>query len=174
VPAASPPLERADYQGCLMQVQTTEARRGMEASRPTVLRGLIVRLREIEGPDRDLDCQIDTVIHRIEWRPYRDGTKMLWGHSPNGTVLRLGKDSCPAFTASLDAAQGLLQRILPGWSWQVHTGGRCEEGFHCAVWRSWGANAYRRHVAEAFPTPALAMVFALVTALTNDPEADER
>ncbi len=132
---------------------------------------LIARIRSAEGPDRDLDVKIDTILNRIEWRPYRENARKLWGHGPDGKVLRHGIDSCPPVTASLDAACALLKRLLPGWSWQVHTESRREDGFCAAVWCSWGGSAYQRHVGEAFPTPALAIVFAVLACLLNDPEA---
>lgn len=156
-----------------MRSQLHGCRRSPVATSAIVLRGLVARLRETEGPDRDLDCQIDTAIYRIEWRPYRDDARMVWGHGPDGAVLRHGREICPAVTASLDAAQALLTRALPGWSWQVHTESRPEAGFCAAVWRSWGRTAYQRHVAEALPTPALALTFAVLTALLDDPEADD-
>jgi hypothetical protein len=141
------------------------------ASGPTPLRHLIARLREADGPNRDLDFQIDTVVYAIDWRPHCQNARQVWGHGPGGRVLRHGRESCPAVTASVDAAHALLRQALPGWSWQIHTESRHEEGFRAAVWRSWGVSAYQRYVAQMYPTAAIAMVAAVLTALLDDPEA---
>jgi hypothetical protein len=135
------------------------------------LRKLLGCLREADGPDRNLDIQIDTIINQIEWRPFREDVRTLWGLGPNGAVLRQGTERCPAFTGSFDAAQALLRQVLPGWSWQVHTESRPEDGFCAAVWRTCGPSAYRRHVAESLPTPALAIIYAVLIAMMNDLEA---
>ena len=45
-----------------------------------------------------------------------------WFHKPEPDEIRVVQEvdpDCPAFTASLDACLALVERVRPGWGWQV-------------------------------------------------------
>ncbi len=76
-----------------------------DTSTPT----LLDRLRAAKGPDRELDAEIahalgQTVTYSTEIHPQP-----------------CGDDGCylPEWTASLDAALALAERVLPGWAWSM-------------------------------------------------------
>ena len=81
-------------------------------SAPTILHALAQRLAEAMGPDRELDrdlhvalgLSMDTTVHC-------------------GVLLN-------AYTASLDAAVALVERVLPGW-WQ--SSGLCSLTGHASI-----------------------------------------
>lgn len=74
---------------------------------------LIARLEALTGPDREAD----------------EAIARLTGWSPTGGIPATGAPShwysaafgMPAYTASLDAAVALVERVLPGWGWRVAT-----------------------------------------------------
>jgi hypothetical protein len=136
-----------------------------------LLRKILSRIHELDGPDREVDLAIDTAVYGVEWRRFRDDSQSLLGFDRSGKLIRQGVASCAAVTANLDAAVHMLTYALPGWSWQVHTGSQQSGGFCAAVWRAWGSGAYIRYSAEAQASPALAVVHAAMNALLNDPAA---
>jgi len=79
------------------------------------LRELIARLEKLEGPSREVDCTIALTLDGFEidergGYAYRD---------PDGNLNMSGnaKDMLvPRYTASLDGAIALCERVLPGWS----------------------------------------------------------
>lgn len=69
---------------------------------------------------------------------------------------------CEAFTASVDAAIALVERLLPGWRWSL---GNLKRGGQAYLMRSQGAELIGPGIA---PTPALAILAALLRALLHD------
>lgn len=141
---------------------------------PSLLDQLERRLKEATGADRDLDvaiyCALPADYHRHA-RPsnvrgkvvgyYRDGAHGTFGAEP--------------YTASLDAALGLVERVLPGWGVDVGYPARLGEhnGLPWAdVWphRDDGFPGYRSRPTASHsnaPTPALAVCAALISALRS-------
>jgi hypothetical protein len=94
----------------------------------TSLTDLIERVEGATGPDREADCELWALHHglTLEWQ----GTTLVAGEE--GVVgwidpgrlarnfytnrARTGPGSIPAYTASLDAALTLCERVLPGWN----------------------------------------------------------
>lgn len=70
---------------------------------PDTLDALIARLEKAEDGDRELSCSI---AKAVGWRP-EDGAPGSTTSSPWAW--------CPDFTSSIDAALGLVERVLPGW-----------------------------------------------------------
>ncbi|CAM5420968.1 hypothetical protein ATER59S_02395 [Aquamicrobium terrae] len=71
---------------------------------------LIERVEALTGPSRDADYRIEKAIVRPGefpaseiWPPFMVGSKF--------------DRSIPAYTASIDAAVALVERVLPGWFW---------------------------------------------------------
>jgi len=81
---------------------------------------LITRLSKLDAPDREVDAQIEVAVRRIE--AARSGLAeeywANWQASPDGTVYDPHtRYSSQPFTASVDAAIALAERVLPGWGW---------------------------------------------------------
>lgn len=106
---------------------------------------LIERLEKATGPDRDLDCDIDS-----EWLQDRsDGLEAEF--SP-----------FPAYTASLDAAIALVEHVLPGWGYDFVKPAKEGPGRPRAT-VFLGDNLF----AGEAPTPPLALLLALMRAVQN-------
>ena len=106
---------------------------------------LIERLEKATGPDRE----IDTAIEELFDPSFRDST------------LR----QATRYTASLDAAVALVEKMLPGWACGFDAGSKTSIAFvdpHDFADRFLGA----RYTAQA-ATPAIALLIALLRALSN-------
>lgn len=133
---------------------------------------LLTRLREARGADRELDAaifratggqlpeQFASLKLDLEWQD--DGTALM----PVGDMQV--RYQAPAFTSSVDAAIALIERVLPGWTvahigqddfklWHVEL----REGYQTSFTRVVRSHATLRGA----PTPALALVIALVEAV---------
>jgi len=78
---------------------------------------LIEKLEKLEGPDREADCQIGVAVDGFvtEERPYKG--VIYCRLDPDGTFTCPGQGAdmlVPRYTASLDAAVALVERVLPG------------------------------------------------------------
>lgn len=85
------------------------------------LEQLLERVKAANGPDRELD-------HRI-WLALEPGVKRKqWSytHTASGRECHVDETRdatgrlviVPAYTASIDAALALVERVLPGWFWR--------------------------------------------------------
>lgn len=77
---------------------------------------LITRLSKLDAPDRGMDAEIEVAVRRIE--AARSGLAeeywANWQASPDGTVYDPHtRYSSNPFTASVDAAIALAERVLP-------------------------------------------------------------
>lgn len=83
------------------------------------LSDLIARVEAATGPDRETDGMI--------WCAANDYQFLEW--DGDGCRYRAVSDGwfdshhIPSYTASLDAAIGLVERVLPGWVWNVSSTG---------------------------------------------------
>lgn len=90
---------------------------------------LLERVRAATGPDRELDVRLQA---HFDGRVVRESEGMLLAKStkPPYDECLIGRvdpgvrsrnftiaGSCPAFTASIDAAVALVERMLPNWGW---------------------------------------------------------
>jgi hypothetical protein len=125
------------------------------------LNDLLERVEGASGPDADLSMGVVFVAipaGNVEAR------RWAWG---------IGD-----FTASLDAALGLVERVLPGWKWTVahhHNMPDCETPdprpyYADAASAAWiEGETRRKEHAEAFGhTPALALLAALLRAIISN------
>ncbi len=162
------------------------------------LRDLEKRLTEATGPDRELDAIFAAVLDgmtKIEidrqevWATTGSGyaTARLLGWIDPGKTQRnfsIYDDTTPRFTASLDAAIALCERVLPGHSFGVRTSATWADHTKWAGKPVWEAVATdtgdtddyypfedshgREDVSEFFSKhchPALALCLATVRAL---------
>jgi len=78
---------------------------------------LIDRLSKLDGPDRGVDAQI-YILFNI---PAERAGRIDYAHGMVGWWPKDGPYvsavTVPAYTASVDAAIALAERVLPGWGW---------------------------------------------------------
>ncbi len=135
------------------------------------LERLIERVKAATGPDRELDCRIayelDFEVEGMAapFRSYCDVHDLKWGdiarhaNSPQSILSH----NLPRFTASIDAALALVERLLPGWNYTFSRG-------HCELRHP----KHRAKDVQAFgKTTPLAILAALLSSLketSNDHE----
>jgi hypothetical protein len=123
---------------------------------------LLERVRKATGPDRKIDAAIARLFDLpicIEPDCLPDVMRRILARMDEG-----GDDpEVNAYTASIDAALALVERVLPGWSWSV--GVNENHQFPQVVMaRSHPTN---KVVTVEGATPALAILAALMAALAN-------
>ena len=111
---------------------------------------LIDRVRGLTGPDREVDREIGLTI--CGWTTAVD----QWGEAlmvdGNRYPDHPGSEY-PTFTDGLDAVVSLVERELPGFSWQVGTNGPDATPF------GWVGRGYEASHLAATPTLALLLAF---------------
>ena len=127
---------------------------------------LLERVRAATGPDRSIDVAIAIAFPpEGEKRRELSDASTRCGQYWYSHKYEEGSRSALEFTASIDAALALTERMLPGWSWKI-VGEPGAVYPHCAVVRN---AATLSDVAEAFVashrTPSLAILSALLAAL---------
>jgi hypothetical protein len=150
-----------------------EAVRKMEGEgADRTLEALLERVTGLDGPDRETDVRVQAYFDGrvIEWDTYRPtGARCLISVNPRPPHEHFvawipgdpGYEQKPSLTASLDAVVALCERLLPGWFWDLrqHSDGICEAMLRLKDGRAHGSG-YR-------PTPALALLAALLEALVK-------
>lgn len=106
---------------------------------------LLERVEGATGPDRELDAAIECAL------------ASTWGSAINPRP----------YTASLDAALALVERVRPGWTWE---GGRDPAK---ASWAYLYAKIDGPTFSASAPTPALALLAALLRSLPPALDGDE-
>lgn len=127
------------------------------------LRELKAKVNAATGPDRELDAQLSvhfglmSAEHAEYW--------LEW-------IAGLG-GSCDApvppspLTASMDAAVALVERVLPGWSWEARRSGTGDSG-QAMVWNPMtqpGTTQWESFRVTGCASPSLAILSALLAAL---------
>jgi hypothetical protein len=105
---------------------------------------LIKRLEEATAGSADLDREVERALRVVPMGLREDGT---WGQKQR------------PWTASLDAALALAERVLPGWCWMIE---RHKNGTATAWLHEW--NAYGEGEQVVSNTPALALCAAILKA----------
>lgn len=101
------------------------------------LQGLLDRVREEKGPDRELDRELDGYpVGTTKWR------------------------DIPAYTASVDASMALVERLLPDWHIAMGTVGEHDIPWACLT----EPEDPCRDFSASAPTIPLALVEALLSA----------
>lgn len=101
---------------------------------------LLEQARNASGPDRELDCDIEHWLY-LSGLPH-------FGHL----------DEVPPFTASIDHALALVERLLPGWQCHMGTCGEDDMPWACIT----EPEDPCRDFAASAPTIHLAMIEALL------------
>lgn len=132
----------------------------------TDLTTLIAKLEAATGPDRELDVAISCAIDgRVLEKRGNDRKEWLYPQGKDGGRQDPGPygyttNMSPSFTASIDAAVALAERVLPGLDWGAYSFG--EDGAQGKVWKhGWHDDTviYGDH-----PSPAIALVIAILRA----------
>jgi hypothetical protein len=142
------------------------------------VKGLLERVRAATGPDREIDGMIEAVIvHGRElvqdvylptgarcWlarnKQMPHDAYVVWVAGADGPTLKIA-----AFTGSVDAALALTERMLPGALIEIRTGGKFH---HCYIDGETSPDFEEEFQAENMPTAPLAIIAALLTALSLD------
>lgn len=127
------------------------------------LEGLIERVKAAQGSDREIDASLFIALVEPTWHtsPKDPGAvaadkQYFW---PEGKLKYLTRNSkvAPQYTASIDAALALVERCLPGWSWNI--GHDANDELHATLWH--GVTEHDEYAATA----PLAIILALLTAM---------
>lgn len=125
---------------------------------------LLTRVQKATGPDREIDGDIAEMFDAAPSHLPRVtgvGRSWLWAEFVEPDSWETW--GAPEYTASIDAALALVERVLPGWKWQINKG----EG--CGLILPGSTITTRVHWGKGANTP-LAILAALLTAL-QPPEA---
>ncbi len=126
---------------------------------------LLARVEAATGPDRELDRLIvlATIIPEgpgVVREPWGDGSYTIYD---NGR--KMGRVTADEYTKSLDAALALVERVRPGWTWQLWWDAR-----RMAVLIAPGHKSPPYFKATA-ATPPLALIAALLSATLDAGQA---
>lgn len=119
-----------------------------------MLQTLREKLQALSEPSREVDAELFLILTPPSdgaWRVQRPG--WLTNDDREGSA-----QWCPHFTASIDAALALVERMLPGWQWLVGRN-EIEPKGTCYLLHA------RKHSYGSAPTPALAILLALLDAI---------
>lgn len=83
------------------------------------VRALLARVETASGPSFDLDRAIGLVIGGWKRIDLGSGHAMLCNSDGGSFPDDPGSISGESFTSSLDAAVALVERVLPGWWWNL-------------------------------------------------------
>jgi hypothetical protein len=82
------------------------------------LAGLIEKVEALEGPSREVDGAVWCAVNGYPFVMW-DGAGCVY-RGKDG-ISHIASNNISNYTASLDAAVALVERVLPGWSWRVAT-----------------------------------------------------
>jgi hypothetical protein len=142
------------------------------------VQALIERLEKAEGPDREIDARLCAALYDIPdppkafklgacppRRPHHDDWQVeCW------SAAGLVRSYTPAnYTASLDAALALVERVLPGWWWSVY----CTAGPNPETRDTFTAAVFPRTQVgppetSRAPTAPLAILIAALKAIADE------
>lgn len=151
---------------------------------------LLERVERAGGLDRELDADIWWVLsHADAERCFNNGATGMPRHYPPMLPIPSGigragvRAMAPAFSASLDAALALVERVLPGWGGTITLGDPTRSkdlGQPCVILQphmrndvGWALGSRARFPANA-ATPALALLAALLRALLSQSPAQHK
>lgn len=125
---------------------------------------LLARVEKAEGPDRELDRDLARAFGWTETDTGNDWRDVNWNR-PDGFRLPIGTlAEPPFFTASLDAALALCERVLPGWSWMLRGASASGGQDFAKLWRPYQTPPGNDF--DAFgKSPPLALLAAMLKAL---------
>lgn len=114
---------------------------------------LIDRLSKLEGPDREVDAEI----------ALQNGWQVFPGDNWIGPEAKI---VVPDYTASVDAAIALAEKVLPGWYWGITQGDDGEDAmeFQGNIWPSIQPYPAELEQYGYHKFPAIALLIAILRA----------
>jgi len=85
----------------------------------TNLEQLLDRVVKATGADREIDAAIASEFFGVEIKRENKDRNWRMGHRTTKTRKAEPWVALPAFTASVDAAIAFIERVLPGWGWEL-------------------------------------------------------
>lgn len=128
---------------------------------------LIDRLSKLDGPDREVDAEIwllNTPGATRKWTEVKSSTNRWKPYTIDETRDETGRlVAVPTYTASIDAALALAERVLPGWNGDLDIGKPIADSgkIGCRIWTP--ESKYHNYVGEGFNS-ATALLIALLRA----------
>lgn len=122
---------------------------------------LIERISKLDAPDREVDAEIAmhllgyTRVNRMEKWPE---AKPIWDFY-EGEPLNSNGVLIPKYTASVDAAIALAERVLPGWGFFLRSD---KDGHNCGM--VYPVHNFVTPGTESGATPAISMCIAILRA----------
>lgn len=141
------------------------------------LAALAERLEKATGPDRELDADISVVLlgGEIQWKQTRFTGESYPArkYASRDHVGGFAVGPVELLTASIDAALALVEKVLPGWSWQIGTYARVGISAQLAepISTEYGPAIGQRADVKA-PTAPLAILIALLRTLSKGTDHD--
>jgi hypothetical protein len=128
---------------------------------------LIRRLEALDGPDRELDAEIDVGLFGGEtvWKT-TNYTMEQYPASRRANPSYVGgfaSEHVPHYTASLDDAIALTIKVLPGWT-IANIGQDDRKGWHAEIRKGYQTSYSTVKIGGA-SLPAIALLLALIPAL---------
>ena len=115
----------------------------------TSLPDLITELEALEGPSREMDARIGHAVNETSVVFVHDGER--------------SRPQFPCYTASIDAAVALAERVLPEWDWTIQDHGAARVYRYEPKW-----DEFWEHECEEAANPATALVVAALRALAQE------
>lgn len=136
---------------------------------------LLERVKGAEGPDRELDADIEVALRGgeiVQLQNRFTGEPLIGIRRPSTNHYGgFVNDPCPPLTCSIDAALSLVEAKVPGWSWRIgNTLSRPNDVMHGGAFCLLGTSS--RDVEAA--TAPLAILAALLTALISHTKTGEQ
>lgn len=128
---------------------------------PEAIQNLIERCEKATGPDRFIDAMMHLMLRpELGEAPWFQPHVAWWVYRGEGQE---DDQHAPLYTASIDAALALMEKVLPGWSWYAGSVGE-QDIPQATVTEPFGD--CRDFVAHA-PTAPLAIILAFLRALQS-------
>lgn len=125
---------------------------------------LIATLSGLTSPSREVDADIFQLLGGSEWDKAYIRAQEPCGCPHDLAVSTARERYSPAYTASIDAAVALCERVLPGWQWAVW-GGAVEAGSTKPRCMAHVSDGRTQWTASDTPNAAIALLIAILTAL---------
>lgn len=145
----------------------------------TELHALLARVEKATGPDREIERSIADLVELPAtpgYRQFESGWFFNVRHGFDDEPDWRVPDYClinsyPRYTASIDAAVSLVEKMLPSWSWQTRVSTSSDGEVRYTNARVWQAHDPRDDESPIYwatssdKTPAIALIAALLKSL---------
>ena len=156
-----------------MSHQKSTTRLSVRSPMPSDLEGLLERVNAAKGPDREIDariwCHFEGKRFKEAWTGYRETTQVYYTEPPGRKLCVSQPDAIAPVSSSVDAALGLVERMLPGCDWFIEMSRDYRQPYRVLVAR----DDYCSEAADHLTAP-LCILAALLTALIEQRKAESK